>query len=214
MADPIASVTSRIAGIEGRIAQLSGPIANSTPLGSFGVDPATSAAPAGGFAQLLRSAVAQSVSAQPALIPADRRTPGTYGPLTPPAELAVYGNGQIPAQALTPLSAHPDHRLWRPAADAFDRMEADAAAQGVTLGITDSYRTLSSQERLAEKKGLYSEGGLAATPGTSNHGWGIAVDLDLDDRAQSWMRENGWRYGFVEDVPREPWHWTYRPSGT
>ncbi len=27
------------------------------------------------------------------------------------------------------------------------------------------------------------------------------------------MRENGWRNGFVEDVPREPWHWTYRPAG-
>jgi hypothetical protein len=27
------------------------------------------------------------------------------------------------------------------------------------------------------------------------------------------MRENGWRYGFVEDTPREPWHWGFRPAG-
>ena len=40
----------------------------------------------------------------------------------------------------------------------------------------------------------------------------IALDLDLDASAQKWMRENGWKYGFVEDVPREPWHWTYRPA--
>jgi LAS superfamily LD-carboxypeptidase LdcB len=51
---------------------------------------------------------------------------------------------------------------------------------------------------------------LAATPGTSNHGWGLSVDLDLDATAQAWMRQNGARYGFVEDVPREPWHWTFR----
>jgi LAS superfamily LD-carboxypeptidase LdcB len=40
----------------------------------------------------------------------------------------------------------------------------------------------------------------------------MAVDLDLDDSAQAWMRENAWRYGFVEDTPREPWHWGYRPA--
>ena len=53
---------------------------------------------------------------------------------------------------------------------------------------------------------------LAATPGKSNHGWGLAVDLELDDRAQAWMRENAHNYGFVEDVAREPWHWGYRPA--
>jgi D-alanyl-D-alanine carboxypeptidase len=36
------------------------------------------------------------------------------------------------------------------------------------------------------------------------------MDLDLDSKALAWMREHGKEYGFVEDVPREPWHWTYR----
>ncbi len=213
MVDPIASVTSRIAGIEGRIAQLSRPVTNTAPLGAVGFDVAGTPASTGSFGQLLQTSILQSAPSWAAATPADRRTPGTYGPLTPPSELVPYGNGQIPTPALAPLANHPEHRLWDPAASAFDRMEAEAAAQGVTIGITDSYRTLSEQEQLVEKKGLYSQGGLAATPGTSNHGWGVAVDLDLDDRAQSWMRENGWRFGFVEDVPREPWHWTYRPSG-
>jgi LAS superfamily LD-carboxypeptidase LdcB len=92
-------------------------------------------------------------------------------------------------------------------------MTADAAAAGITIGITDSYRSYESQVELAGRKGLYSQGGLAATPGTSNHGWGLAVDLDLNPAAQQWMRDNGWRYGFVEDTPREPWHWAYRPQG-
>jgi zinc D-Ala-D-Ala carboxypeptidase len=87
---------------------------------------------------------------------------------------------------------------------------SDAAAAGIEIGVTDSYRSYESQVDLARRKGLYSQGGLAATPGTSNHGWGLSVDLDLDATAQAWMRQNGARYGFVEDVPREPWHWTFR----
>ncbi len=147
------------------------------------------------------------------IAPAERRAPGDYGRLEPPAELAALGNGQIPADALTPIGID-SHRLYQPAADAFVRMVADAANSGVTIGITDSYRPFDEQVSLAERKGLYRNGGLAATPGTSNHGWGLAVDLDLDDGAQRWMRENGWRYGFVEDTPREPWHWGYRPAGS
>jgi LAS superfamily LD-carboxypeptidase LdcB len=91
-------------------------------------------------------------------------------------------------------------------------MRADAAASGVQIGVTDSYRDYGTQVSLAQRKGLYSQGGLAAAPGSSNHGWGMALDLDLDGAAQSWMRENAWRYGFVEDTPREPWHWGYRPA--
>ena len=26
-----------------------------------------------------------------------------------------------------------------------------------------------------------------------------------------WVRENAPRFGWVEAVPREPWHWEYRP---
>jgi len=40
----------------------------------------------------------------------------------------------------------------------------------------------------------------------------MATDLRLDGEALAWMRDNAWQYGFVEDVPREPWHWTYRPD--
>ena len=122
-----------------------------------------------------------------------------------------FGNGRIPSDRLTSIGVG-SHKLYAPAAQAYRAMTADAAAQGVTIGITDSYRSYESQVDLAGRKGLYSQGGLAATPGTSNHGWGLAVDLDLDATAQQWMRDNGWKYGFVEDTPREPWHWAYRPQ--
>ena len=145
------------------------------------------------------------------LTPATRLSPGAYGTLTPPAELASYGNGRIPSDRLESIGVG-SHKLYAPAATVYRRMTADAAAQGVDIGITDSYRSYDSQVELAGRKGLYSQGGLAATPGTSNHGWGLAVDLDLDATAQQWMRDNADRYGFVEDTPREPWHWGYRPA--
>lgn len=146
------------------------------------------------------------------LTPATKLAPGQYGKLQPPTELTKYGNGRIPADAMHPIGVG-QHRLWEPAAKAFTQLRADAERAGVTIGVTDSYRDMAGQEKVAREKGLHSQGGLAARPGTSNHGWGVAVDLDLDARAQTWMRDNGHRYGFVEDVTREPWHWTYRPNG-
>jgi zinc D-Ala-D-Ala carboxypeptidase len=129
-----------------------------------------------------------------------------------PLELLAYGNGRIPADALSPIGGGNGHRLWTPAARSFEALRAAAAQDGVTVGITDSYRSFEAQVDVARRKGLYSQGGLAAVPGTSNHGWGLSLDLRLDAPAQGWMRQNAGRYGFVEDVPREPWHWTYRPT--
>lgn len=126
-----------------------------------------------------------------------------------PLELLEYGNGRIPADALSPIAGFPGHRLWEPAARSFEQLVAAAAADGVVIAVTDSYRPYEVQVRLAEQKGLYSEGGLAATPGTSDHGWGLSVDLVLGASAQEWMRTRAGAFGYVEDVPREPWHWTY-----
>lgn len=137
---------------------------------------------------------------------------GGYGSLPVPASLAAHGNGRVPVDELTPI-AQRGHRLYAPAAAAWDSLVSEAAAHGFELKITDSYRTFGEQVDLVARKGLYSEGGLAARPGTSNHGWGLAVDADLTDPALlDWVRTNGPRFGFVEAVPREPWHWEFRPS--
>ena len=129
----------------------------------------------------------------------------------PPAELAAYGNGQIPTEALSPVGQG-DHRLWAPASEAFRDMQAAAARDGVTIRVTDSYRSFDRQVELAERKGLYSQGGLAARPGTSNHGWGRSLDVDTGGGTADWLRTNAARFGFHEDVAGEPWHWTYRPA--
>lgn len=125
-----------------------------------------------------------------------------------PDELRAYGNGRIPADALA-LIGIKKHRLWNVAAEAFKTMRADAAAAGVDIGVTDSYRDYDEQVDLVRRKGLYSQGGLAAVPGTSQHGWGMALDVDVTPAGLAWMRENASKYGWVEAVPREPWHWEY-----
>jgi len=93
------------------------------------------------------------------------------------------------------------------------------AAFGRDLCITDAYRTLAEQRRLA-----YTKGGLAATPGTSNHGWGLAIDLcssETDSSAvMTWLNDNGPTYGWENPPwakrggagPYEPWHWEYVPG--
>lgn len=192
--DGLAAVQARIAAIENRFSVSAKPVGTTARTTSpFSFD------------ELLEARLGAATT------PALQLAPGQYGSLQPPAALAAYGNGRVPADALTPIGDGP-HRLHAPAAAAFEQLSAAARADGVTIGITDSYRSYDAQVRLAEEKGLYSQGGLAAQPGTSNHGWGLALDLDLDDRAQAWMRTNASRYGFVEDTPREPWHWTYRPA--
>lgn len=206
----IAAVQARIAEIQARMTgtPASSPGAsaqfNSVMSAAMAQATGTVAAPAG---------VGAAGGAQSAWSPHPVQTGHVHnhGKVEPPPELRAYGNGRIPASALTPIGDG-NHRLWRPAAQAFNQLRADAAAAGVNIGVTDSYRSYEAQVDLAERKGLYSQGGLAATPGTSNHGWGLSLDLDLDPKAQAWMRANGGRYGFVEDVPREPWHWTFHGS--
>jgi zinc D-Ala-D-Ala carboxypeptidase len=198
--DGIAAITSRIAEIRGTLASVGG-----TPLVSS-TSATRSVASAGTFA----SALATEVANQTTSVGGSRGVLNAQGN---PADLAMYSNGKIPKEALSAIGST-GHRMWAPAARQFEQLSAAAAADGVTIRITDSYRTYESQVDLAERKGLYSQGGLAAKPGTSDHGWGRSLDLDLNGPALAWMRENGARYGFKEDVPRESWHWTYYPPGS
>ncbi|HEY3447621.1 MAG TPA: M15 family metallopeptidase [Myxococcales bacterium] len=135
------------------------------------------------------------------------RRSSTAGRSNVPANLRAYGNGRIPANKLESIGG--GHRLNSTAADAYKRMSADAAKAGVKIGVTDSYRSYAAQVDCARRKGLYKNGGLAATPGTSKHGWGLAVDVKVNRTGQNWLQQNASKYGF-HTIPREPWHWEYR----
>ena len=82
--------------------------------------------------------------------------------------------------------------------------------------LTDSYRSYQVQAALYGQKP-----GLAAVPGTSNHGWGVAVDLcggieSGTSRQYRWVARNGARYGWINQPwarpagsRPEPWHWEF-----
>jgi cell wall-associated NlpC family hydrolase len=127
-----------------------------------------------------------------------------------------YPNGLIPPSAMCPLGVA-GHSLRCDAAAAYRAMSAAfAGAFGGPICITDSYRTYAGQVRLYGEKPA-----LAAVPGTSNHGWGLAVDLcggiDHYGTAQyNWMKANAGRFGFLHpdwaepgNGREEPWHWEY-----
>ena len=80
------------------------------------------------------------------------------------------------------------------------------------LGDRSSYRTYAEQEHFWA---VYQAGGnLAARPGTSNHGWGNAVDLAHPPTMRKVVdglgAPYGWRWG---EAPSESWHVTYRGGG-
>ena len=68
--------------------------------------------------------------------------------------------------------------------------------------------------------------GNAATPGTSNHGWGLAIDLQskpgtpmtYGSAEYKWLMQNAGTYGYCNPKnmqqggsgPHEPWHWQYQ----
>ncbi|MCM3659466.1 M15 family metallopeptidase [Georgenia satyanarayanai] len=201
--DGVLSITQRIAGIQAQLTALSTP------------PPPATVDTTGTFDKLFTQAAGEFAPAS-ATSPVDTTLAVTsaVGALDAkgvPTDLAMYGNGKIPAQALAPIGAT-GHSMWAPAAANFEKLLADAKADGVDIGINDSYRTYERQLELENRLGLLKDGGLAAVPGTSNHGWGRALDLHLDGEALAWMRANGEKYGFVEDTPRETWHWAYYPD--
>jgi LAS superfamily LD-carboxypeptidase LdcB len=127
-----------------------------------------------------------------------------------------YPNGLIPPSAMCPLGLA-GHVLRCDAAAAYRAMSAAfAGAFGIPICITDSYRTYASQVRLYGQKPA-----LAAVPGTSNHGWGLAVDLcggieRFDTPQYTWLKANAGRFGFLHPDwaepgrgREEPWHWEY-----
>lgn len=125
-------------------------------------------------------------------------------------------NGRIPPSSLVkvPSPNGVNVQLAPVAASAWQEMVAAAAADGVTLTPGGSYRTYETQVQLAEEKGLYSQGGLAATPGKSNHGLGLAVDMHGITPAQSaWLQANGYKFGW-KTISREPWHWEFYGGST
>lgn len=125
------------------------------------------------------------------------------------------GNGNLSSGMLVDIGGN--HKLQPAAAQAYNQMVDAAKSEGINWSVTDSYRTYDEQVDLARRKGIYGRGGLAAVPGTSNHGWGLAVDLggganQEGSKQNEWLQQNAGRFGFA-NISGEPWHWEYKGGG-
>ncbi len=85
-----------------------------------------------------------------------------------------------------------------------------ARRAGVRLTHTSGFRTHYQQQVLYRRYGS----GRAAPPGHSNHQQGLSMDIGniggYGTRAYRWLSQNARKFGFVNDVRGEFWHWTYR----
>ncbi|MGY1720110.1 NlpC/P60 family protein [Blastococcus sp. SYSU DS0552] len=167
----------------------------------------------------VRVTLPRPVEPSPAL-PAGGGTGACGAPLPAPGPVSPawggWSNGRIPAEALCRLGVA-GHALRCDAAAAYAQLDAAFTAEfGTPLHLTDSYRSFGGQVAA-----YYAKPTLAAVPGTSNHGWALAIDLgggiNVAHTPQwNWMTANAARFGFVQpewarpgaEKP-EPWHWEY-----
>lgn len=172
-------------------------------------------------------------------------------PVVMPADLVGQSNGNLPAGLLTDVG--PSGKLHHLAARAFRALVSAAWDQGLPLTYTygGTYRPYVAQETLFRSR--YVIGGTgggckswdsdgngskeswckkssnlatAAVPGTSNHGWGLAVDTAFDTNPTDgvgpddaagitghpqwpWLLANAERFGFSWELQSEPWHIRY-----
>lgn len=162
-----------------------------------------------------------------------------------PSALVGKKNGRLlpsDLQTVKGLAGGADIRLVRPAARSFAAMQAAALKDGHTLKVATadrSYRPYASQEQIFrarytphrlprpgarywERQWWVKKPGVAAAavPGTSNHGWGLAVDCGEENDGDkgtesfttptlSWLKVHAHSFGFSWEIQSEPWHLRY-----
>jgi hypothetical protein len=107
-------------------------------------------------------------------------------------------NGRLPASELSPI---PGGQLENSAAAAWNAPDGPADNGLMPTGSRSTYRLYADQVYFWEHQPP-----LAAFPGTSNHGWGKAVDLALQ-WMRSWIDDHGARFGWRKvEAFSEWWH--------
>jgi hypothetical protein len=161
--------------------------------------------------------------------------------VTRPSTLNGLTNGELPDEVLTVIG--PKGELESTAARAWFALYAAAKSAGHELTYTygGTFRSYDDQESLFRRRytdrydpAVNTTTGVrhwqgrkwwkrqkvaaAAVPGTSNHGWGLAVDAAVGDHPRNaspitsalpWLIENAARFGFSWELQSEPWHIRY-----
>jgi LAS superfamily LD-carboxypeptidase LdcB len=182
--------------------------------------------------------------------PSDYKTSVSYDIPTSSLDKTKFQNGKIPASALTKSKwANGDKKskwisssvmgtssalLVKEAAESFDALldlfDATDFPGKSPLNIADAYRTYETQVILRDRLGNF-----AARPGTSNHGWGLAVDFSgmgtpytsikkgpqkasaYRTPVYQWFFQNSWKFGIYNPkglraggAYDEYWHWEFQ----
>ena len=126
-----------------------------------------------------------------------------------------------------------ENKLIDYAYDKFLELWQAANDQGFYLMVTSSYRDYESQKEIYDYRvstwGERKADETAARPGHSEHQTGLVIDMTsktepladsfTDSKAYEWLKENAYKYGFIERYPEgktyltgynpESWHWRY-----
>ena len=177
----------------------------------------------------------KAAKAPKAAEPAKKASKYPYKKLVVPAALQGVPNGKLSGKILRPVKC--GGQMYVEAAEAFNRMYDQASQSGIKLRNVGDYRSFEAQlglfkqrysktdhgrkptvTRTYEGATWYLRPGMApcSTPGKSNHGLGLAIDLDVTTaKVLDWLCANAPTYGFYlqSDDPKSPefeaWHWQF-----
>jgi len=152
-----------------------------------------------------------------------------------PSALQGVENGKLPSKLLRPVKC--GGQMYGPAAEAFNAMYDQATISGIKLRNIGDYRSYEAQLGLFKQRYATEDGGRkpqvtrtwngktwylkpgmspSSTPGKSNHGLGLAIDLDVTtQKVLDWLCKNAPTYGFylqtsdTKSPEFEAWHWQY-----
>jgi hypothetical protein len=157
---------------------------------------------------------------------------GVAGPIFTAASPAYagpwggYSNGYIPSSALAQVPWNPALYLRLDARDALVALNnAFYQTFNKNLPLNDAYRNFDKQVAARADWCARGECQNAADPGTSNHGWALAIDVGgvgqfaWGNATYVWLKANAPSYGWVHPSWAEPngstpeaWHWEYNGS--
>ena len=154
-------------------------------------------------------------------------------PIVKPADLTHAMNGLLRKDVLRKIGPT-NGELHRRAATAWNCLKLAAYFDGISLDHVGAYRTLGQQTTLFKQRysltpqgrnitrkmngqTYYLRDGFApcSTPGMSNHGWGLAIDVaDCSGDRLAWLlagnaEKFGWSWQVANGPQAEPWHLQY-----
>lgn len=126
---------------------------------------------------------------------------------------SVSGGGMIPTMSGGGIVLNP------PTMEAYNKAAQAAKTEGIDLGsqITSTFRSAAKQQELIDRFNAGDSNVFTpAAVGMSPHQQGWSIDMNAGSEANSWMRNNGSKYGFRWQGKKDPVHFDFmndQPNG-